>query len=95
MVRLAQIYNKGSQSTNSPQNGITAANLFSDDYKQLDLSTRFEIGKMLGSSLDLQLSFDITNLSESKQRSYFQFSNAAFTVYDPGRSYVLGLRAKF
>jgi outer membrane receptor for ferrienterochelin and colicin len=95
MVRLAQTFSKASQSTNSPQNGIPAANLFADSYKQLDLSSRVDIGKLMGWQYDVQISFDVWNVSKAKQRQYFQFENAAFTEYDPGRTYVLGLRSKF
>lgn len=95
MVRLAQTFSKGSQQTNSPQNGIPAANLFGDDYKQLDFSSRLDVGRLVGIKHDLQLSLDIWNVGKSKQRSYFQFPNATFTLYDPGRTYLVGLRSKF
>ncbi len=93
-LRLSQTFNKGSQSTNSPQNGINANN-FSNDYKQLDLSTRLEIGDWVGWKPGVQLSFDVWNVTKEKQRSYFQFDNAPFTVYEPGRTYVAGVRAQF
>ena len=95
MVRLSQTFSKGSQVANAGQNGIGAAALYGDDYKQLDMSTRFDVGDMLGWKHDIQLSFDVNNLAGAKQRAYFQFSNATFTEYAPGRTYVLGLRAKF
>jgi len=41
------------------------------------------------------VTFDVTNLQKSKQRSYFQFQNATFTQYAPGRTFMLGLRMKF
>lgn len=95
MVRISENFAKGSQQTNSPQNGIAAANLFGDDYKQIDFSSRFDISKMLGMKQDIALTFDVANVGKAKQRSYFQFSNATFTLYDPGRTYLLGVQAKF
>lgn len=95
MLRLSQTFAKGSQLTNSPQNGIPLANLFGDDYKQLDFSSRVDIGNMLGWKNDLQLTFDIWNVGKSIQRSYFQFTNATFTEYAPGRTYLVGVRTKF
>jgi outer membrane receptor protein involved in Fe transport len=41
------------------------------------------------------VTFDVTNLSQEKRRTYFQFPNATFTEYAPGRTYALGVRFKF
>jgi outer membrane receptor protein involved in Fe transport len=41
------------------------------------------------------LTFDIVNLTNTERRAYFQFPNATFTSYKPGRTYALGLRMKF
>ena len=35
------------------------------------------------------------DLSDEEQRSYFQFANATFTSYKPGRQVVLGVRGHF
>jgi len=95
MVRLSQTFSKGSQVSTANQNGIPLAALFVDDYKQLDLSTSIDLDYLLDKKYAPTLTFDVTNLGNSKQRQYFQFSNATFTEYKPGRTYVLGLRAKF
>lgn len=97
MVRLSQTYQEGSQVATANQNGITAAALYVDDYKQLDLSSSLDLGEILGKSSNLwpKLTFDVTNLTKSKQRAYFQFQNATFTQYEPGRTFVVGLRFKF
>jgi outer membrane receptor protein involved in Fe transport len=97
MIRLSQTFQEGSQVSTANQNGIGAAALYSDDYKQLDLSSAIDLGEVLGKHEKWwpQLTFDVINLNQSKQRSYFQFQNATFTLYDPGRTYVVGLRAKF
>jgi len=42
-----------------------------------------------------ELTLDVINLTKEKQRSYFQFENAAFTLYDPGRQVMIGLRGRF
>jgi len=36
-----------------------------------------------------------TNLFGAKLRQYFQFTNATFTQYEPGRTITIGVRAKF
>jgi len=42
-----------------------------------------------------QLTLDVINITKSEQRSYFQFPEAAFTWYQPGRTVMIGLRGKF
>jgi TonB-dependent receptor len=97
MVRLSETFQKGSQIATANQNGITNAALFVDDYKQLDISTSFDLGEMLQKTSNWwpQITFDIINATKEKQRQYFQFNNATFTEYKPGSTYILGLRLKF
>jgi TonB-dependent receptor len=95
MVRFSQFFTKGSQVANANQNGIALAALFVDDYKQLDMSTSIDLEQVLDKKGWPTISFDANNLTSESQRTYFQFSNATFTQYKPGRSYTLGLRAKF
>jgi hypothetical protein len=35
------------------------------------------------------------NITKEKQRSTFQYDNAAFTLYDPGATYLIGIRGQF
>jgi hypothetical protein len=35
------------------------------------------------------------NLFDARQRAYFQFQNAEFTNYTPGRQYLIGFRGRF
>lgn len=97
MVRFSQTYQDGSQVATANQNGIPNAALFTDDYKQLDFSSSFDLGDILGKDGKLwpQITFDVINLNREKQRTYFQFPNATFTYYNPGRTIVLGARLKF
>jgi hypothetical protein len=37
----------------------------------------------------------VINLTNAKQRAYFQFPNATFTQYDAGRTVIVGLRGSF
>jgi hypothetical protein len=97
MFRLAQTYNQGSQISTANQNGITNAALFQDSYRQVDFSSAFEIGEILGytSKYWPTITFDIINWGKAKQRQYFQFSNATYTEYAPGMTTILGLHMKF
>ncbi len=94
-VRLSETFTKGSQQSLANQNGIALAALFSDSYRQVDLSTIFDLEKMFGIRHAPQVTFDVVNLNNEKLRSYFQFSNATFTEYKPGRQLLIGLRGSF
>lgn len=93
--RISQSFAKGAQISTLNQNGITNAALFSDDYKQVDLALNVSLDAYFDLKGEPQLSFNVANLTNETQRQYFQFSNAAFTQYQPARSYTLGLRMKF
>ncbi|OYU30788.1 MAG: TonB-dependent receptor [Comamonadaceae bacterium PBBC2] len=95
MLRLSRTFNEGSQVANANQNGIGLAALYGDAYQQLDLSTSFDLERILEKKNWPTLTFDVINLGDATQRSYFQFTNATFTQYKPGPTYVVGLRAKF
>ena len=94
-LRVSHVYRKGSQVSGLNQNGIAAAALFSDDYKQTDFSSTYDLGKIFGLNNAPQVTFNVTNLTNESLRSYFQYDNATFTYYKPGRQYVLGLRMSF
>ncbi|MYM24312.1 TonB-dependent receptor [Duganella sp. FT135W] len=94
-ARLSHTYSDGSQVSGANQNGITKAAIFSDPYKQLDLSTSIDLEHVLDRDGWPTLTFDIVNLNRNSQRTYFQFSNATYTEYKPGRTFNIGLRAKF
>lgn len=93
-ARVSQTFTKGSQSSGLNQNGIPAAALFSDDYRQWDFSSSLDLNEITGSTGLPQLTFDVTNFTNAKQRSYFQFENATFTSYTPGRTFMIGLRGR-
>jgi hypothetical protein len=41
------------------------------------------------------LVLNVINITKEAQSSYFQFSNATFNSYNPGRSVLVGLRGRF
>lgn len=94
-ARLTYTFNQGSVSSGTNQNGIPLASLYSDDYGQLDLSASLDLGEVFDVAWGPQLTLDVQNLTKQKQRSYFQFENAAFTLYNPGRQVMIGLRGRF
>ena len=95
MLRVAVTSREGSQSSGNSQNSIPAAALFNADYTTWDFSSSFDLDKILGVAKAPQLTFNVTNLTNESLRSYFQYDNATFTYYKPGRQYVVGMRMSF
>ncbi|MEO6360593.1 MAG: TonB-dependent receptor, partial [Sphingomicrobium sp.] len=94
-LRLSNTFSKGFQASGPGQNGISAAALFTDDYHQWDFAGSLELSKILGMRSLPDLTLDVQNITKEAQRSYFQFPNAAFTYYKPGRIVMAGIRGKF
>jgi len=95
MLRVSTTYRKGSQSSGANQNGIASAALFNDNYQQYDFSSAFDLDKLFGISKAPQLIINVANFTNATLRSYYQFSNATFTQYKPGRQFLIGLRGSF
>lgn len=93
--RVTKNFTKGSQSSGTGQNGITAAAFYGLDYAQVDFTSRLNIGEIIGWKKDLQATFDVFNVTRASQRTNFQFANAPYAIYEPGRTYQVGLRASF
>jgi TonB-dependent receptor len=94
-LRLSRTWNKGFISSGFGQNGITNAALFSDSYGQWDFAGSVKLGNYFGNNLMPELTLDVQNITKAKQRSYFQFPDATFTYYKPGRLVLVGVRGKF
>ena len=93
MLRVSTTHREGAQSSGVNQNGVTAAGLFSANYTQWDFSSSLQLDRF---GLEgTQLTFNIANFTDATLRSYFQFENATFTQYKPGRQFLLGIRGSF
>ena len=78
------------------QNGITNAALFSRRLPAVGFLLEPRPLDRSSARRHLpQLTFDVVNIFKEEQRSYFQFENAAFTSYQPGRTVLIGLRGRF
>jgi hypothetical protein len=95
MARLSHMYQQGSQGSTANQNGIPAAALYGMDYKQADFSSSVDLEKVFERDGWPTLSFDVVNLNKARRQAYFQFPNAQFTSFNPGRTFQLGVRGKF
>jgi TonB-dependent receptor len=94
-LRVSRTWNKGFIASGTNQNGIPLATLNSDDYGQWDFAGSADLGKIFGRAHLPELTLDVQNITKAKQRSFFQFDNAAFTEYNPGRLVLIGLRGHF
>jgi TonB-dependent receptor len=94
-IRLAEVYNAANVNSGFNQSGIPLAALYSSSYREWDLSSYVDIGTLLRWPVSFQITANALNLFDGKQRSYFQFSDATFTEYNPGRELMIGFRAKF
>jgi TonB-dependent receptor len=96
--RVSTVYNAANQVSSANQNGITNAAIFAATYQQWDFSSIFDLGKIFnltGLAKNVQVTADVTNFTAARQRQYFEFPNATYTDYNPGRTYMLGVRARF
>jgi len=93
--RLSYTYNEGSQGSNPGQNGLPAAAIYGYDYGQLDFSGNIDLAKILKVDALPTLTVNVININKAKLRSYFQFDNALFSQYSPGRTLLLGIRGRF
>jgi len=102
-VRISQVYQAGSiQGRNG--NGVIDltqpaaspnAFVYNNSYRQWDFASSFDLAKIFHLSNAPEITFDVLNLFKAKQRSYFEFPNAANGMIDSGSYYMLGLRQKF
>jgi TonB-dependent receptor len=93
--RLTYTYNEGSQGSGTNQNGIPAAAIFGRPYSQLDFSGNIDLGKILDNDYLPTLVVNVINITKEAQGSYFQFPNATFNEYNPGRTVLVGFRGRF
>jgi TonB-dependent receptor len=96
-ARISGTFTAGSQISGLNQNGIGAAALFADNYKRWDFSSSFDLAEMFGWSSPFvpQITFDVANLDKATQRQHFQFGDATYALFNPSRTYILGIRGKF
>ena len=91
-VRLSYTWSEGATGTGPNQQGIPFAQIYGEDRGQLDLSASYTLADVVGSP---QLTFNVINITGEERRSYFAFPNAVNDMYDPGTTYMIGIRGTF
>jgi TonB-dependent receptor len=90
-IRVSYNYNDAQISSGPNQNSVNGARIKTDAYKQVDMSASYQLPWKNAP----QITFNAINITKEKQRSTFQYENAAYTVYDPGATYLIGIRGQF
>jgi TonB-dependent receptor len=91
-VRLSYTWNDKQISSGPNQNSVPVAQLRTDARGQLDMSAGFQMDWLPTSP---RISLDLINITDEPQRQTFEYPNAAFTYYEPGRAVMLGIRGSF
>jgi TonB-dependent receptor len=97
-ARVSVTHTQGSQTSQPGANeqGVVGAALFGDDYTQWDFASSFDFSTLFGwSDVVPQLTIDVININEEERRAYQQFSNATFSLFDSGRTVMVGFRGTF
>ncbi|WP_033927304.1 TonB-dependent receptor [Sphingomonas sp. 35-24ZXX] len=94
-ARLTYVYNEGSQGSNPNQNGIPQAAIFGRSYSQLDFSGNIDLAQVFGNDYLPTLVINAINITKEAQSTFFQFPNATFNEYNPGRTILVGIRGRF
>ncbi|QCB39716.1 TonB-dependent receptor [Sphingobium sp. PAMC28499] len=91
-VSVNYVWNDEAIAVNGPQNGINGADRKSDARGQLDMSAGYQLPFF---NKALRLTLDVLNITDEPIRTTFEYSNAAYSVYYPGRTVLAGIRANF
>lgn len=101
MIRAQYNFNAETYASGSNQNSVClggngcpgGAYIRGAAYGQFDLSASAKLSSVFGElPTDPTLNLDIINLFKAKQKSFFQWKQAPFTVYEPGIGIMFGIR---
>ena len=91
-VRLSYSWAEGAFGTGPNQQGIAPAQLYGEDRGQLDLSAGYTLSNLPSKP---QITLNVLNLTGEERRSNFWHDNAVNDYYDPGTTYMVGIRGTF
>ncbi len=91
-IRLSWTYNDKQISSGPNQSSVPVAQLRTDARGQLDLSASYSFDWL---PTEPRLTLDIINITDEEQRQTFEYPNAAYTYYKPGRGILVGIRGRF
>jgi TonB-dependent receptor len=90
-VRVNYTWTEAAVIAIAPQNNVNVANI-QGDRGQLDMSASYTPPWM---DKAYQFTFNAVNITNKPLTTYSSYESAPFTVYYPGRQFLVGVRAKF
>ncbi len=93
-VRLSYNWTEGSaqRARGNNEGGLNYAQYFGVDRGQLDLAASYTLSALPSKP---QITFNVINITNKEQRNYLQFPNVPGDIYDPGRTFLVGVRGTF
>jgi TonB-dependent receptor len=93
-VRLSYNWVEGSaqRALGNNEGGLNYAQYFGEDRGQFDLSASYTLGWLRSKP---QLTFNVLNLTNENTRNYLAFPNVPGEIYEPGRTFLIGIRGTF
>ena len=103
-VRVSYVFNDKTYASGTNQQGIClpstanpacpgGAYLYGAAYGQMDMSSSLRLSNLFGAiPTDPEVTFDVTNVTDAKLISYFNFPNALHSYYNQGRTFMFGVR---
>jgi TonB-dependent receptor len=90
-VSVNYVWNDALVAANAPQNNINVP-LKADSRGQLDMSVGYQLPFYDNA---VRLTVDVLNITNEPLRTRFGYDSAPYSVYYPGRQFLVGLRASF
>ncbi len=93
-VRLSLNHTDGfpQRAVGNNEGGLNYAQYFGVDRRQLDLSASYTLDWL---PTQPQITFNVINITDEPLENYLQFENVPGEIYNPGRTYLLGVRGTF
>ncbi|MGY1408944.1 MULTISPECIES: TonB-dependent receptor [unclassified Luteimonas] len=93
-VRLSYNWVEGSaqRALGNNEGGLTYGQYFGEDRGQFDLSASYTLASLPSKP---QITFNVLNLTNEETRNYITYPNVPGEIYQPGRTFLIGLRGTF
>jgi TonB-dependent receptor len=93
-VRLSYNFTEGfpQRAVGNNEGSLNYAQYFGKDRGQLDLSASYTMEWLPSKP---QLTFNVINVTDEPLENFLQFENVPGEIYNPGRTYLIGIRGQF
>jgi TonB-dependent receptor len=93
-VRLSYNWVEGSaqRALGNNEGGLNYGQYFGEDRGQFDLSASYTLASLPSKP---QLTFNVLNLTNEETRNYITYENVPGEIYQPGRTFLVGIRGTF